>query len=89
MRGTNQKLKLLYLKEIFEEETDNEHTISMPRIIEELKKAGVPRVIAEGRINDGEKMKKCLDAGAFSAVIGTSITEPKKIVKTILFDAGL
>ena len=41
MRGTNQKLKLLYLKEIFEEETDNEHTISMPRIIEELKKKGV------------------------------------------------
>ena len=30
MRGTNQKLKLLYLKEIFEEETDNEHSISMP-----------------------------------------------------------
>jgi len=41
MRGTNQKLKLLYLKEIFEEETDNEHSISMPRIIEELKKKGV------------------------------------------------
>ena len=42
MRGTTQKLKLLYLKEIFEEETDNEHTISMPKIVEELKKRGVP-----------------------------------------------
>ena len=42
MRGTTQKLKLLYLKEIFEEETDNEHAISMPRIVEELEKRGVP-----------------------------------------------
>lgn len=42
MRGTTQKLKLLYLKEIFEEETDNEHAISMPQIVEELKKRGVP-----------------------------------------------
>lgn len=42
MRGTTQKLKLLYLKEIFEEETDNEHAISMPKIVEELEKHGVP-----------------------------------------------
>ena len=42
MRGTTQKLKLLYLKEIFEEETDNEHAISMPKIVEELEKRGVP-----------------------------------------------
>ena len=56
-------------------------------IIEELRKVGIEKVIAEGRISDGEKMKKCLEAGAYSVVIGTSITEPKKIVKTILFDA--
>ena len=56
-------------------------------IIEELTKHGVKRVIAEGRINDGEKMRKCLDVGAYAVVIGTSISEPKKIVKTILFDA--
>ena len=55
-------------------------------IIRELKEAGVKRVIAEGRINDGKKMKKCLEAGAYGVVIGTSITEPKKIVKTILYD---
>ena len=55
-------------------------------IIKELKEAGVKRVIAEGRINDGKKMKKCLEAGAYGVVIGTSITEPKKIVKTILYD---
>ena len=53
-------------------------------LISELRKSGVEKVIAEGRINDGYKMKKCLDAGAFAVVIGTSITEPKKIVKTIL-----
>ncbi len=57
-------------------------------MISELRKAGVEKVIAEGRINDGVKMKKCIEAGAYSVVIGTSITEPKKIVKTILFDAA-
>lgn len=36
MHGTTQKLKLLYLKEIFEEETDNEHAIGMPAIIKLL-----------------------------------------------------
>ena len=56
-------------------------------IIKELKTAGVSRVIAEGRINDGSKMKKCIEAGAFAVVIGTSISEPAKIVKTILHDA--
>ena len=56
-------------------------------IIEELSKAGVKNIIAEGRITDGLKLRKCFDAGAFSAVIGTSITEPGKIVKTILYDA--
>lgn len=56
-------------------------------IIQELHNHGVKRVIAEGRINDGHKMRKCLDASAYAVVIGTSITEPKKIVKTILFDA--
>ncbi|MBR4421134.1 MAG: putative N-acetylmannosamine-6-phosphate 2-epimerase [Erysipelotrichaceae bacterium] len=56
-------------------------------LIRELKEAGVERVIAEGRINDGHKMRKCFDAGAFAVVIGTSISEPAKIVKTILNDS--
>lgn len=55
-------------------------------LIRELRENGVDKVIAEGRINDGTKMRKCLDSGAFAVVIGTSITEPKKIVKTILND---
>lgn len=55
-------------------------------IITALKKAGVSKVIAEGRITNGYKMKKCLEAGAFAVVIGTSISEPAKIVKTILYD---
>lgn len=41
MRGTNQKLKALYLKDILEEETDMEHGISMPRIYELLAQKGV------------------------------------------------
>ena len=58
-------------------------------IIRELRAAGVPHIVAEGRITNGEKMRKALEAGAHSVVIGTSITEPRKIVKTILLDAGL
>lgn len=57
-------------------------------IIRELRDAGVSYIVAEGRITNGEKMRKALDAGAHSVVIGTSITEPRKIVKTILMDAG-
>lgn len=56
-------------------------------LIHQLVEAGVKYVVAEGRINDGAKMKKALEAGAHSVVIGTSITEPRKIVKTILYDA--
>ena len=57
-------------------------------IISELRAAGVEHVVAEGRITDGHKMRRCLDAGADCVVIGTSITEPRKIVKTILMDAS-
>lgn len=56
-------------------------------IIKELKQAGVGFVIAEGRISDGYKMRLALESGASAVVIGTSITEPKKIVKTILLDS--
>ena len=54
-----------------------------------LRAAGVEHVVAEGRITNGEKMRLALDAGAYCVVIGTSITEPRKIVKTILLDAKL
>lgn len=40
-KGTNQKLKLLYLMKIFMEETDEEHGISMGEIIEKLNAYGV------------------------------------------------
>ena len=36
-RGQNQKLKLLYLLDIFQRETDEEHGITVPEIIERLK----------------------------------------------------
>ena len=56
-------------------------------IIKQLVENGVEKVIAEGRINNGIQMRKALEAGAYAVVIGTSITEPRKIVKTILYDA--
>lgn len=38
MRGKNQKLKLLYLAKIIQEQTDENHMLTMPQIIEELAK---------------------------------------------------
>ena len=40
-KGENQKLKLLYLYKIFFEETDDEHALTMPEIIEKLADYGV------------------------------------------------
>ncbi len=65
-------------------------TVPLPepdyQLIKELKENGVDKIVAEGRITNGEKMKLALEAGAYCVVIGTSITEPKKIVKTILYE---
>lgn len=58
-------------------------------IIAELRAAGVKHIVAEGRYTNGRKLRRALDAGAHSVVIGTSITEPRKIVKTILLDAEI
>ena len=41
MRGKNQKLKLLYLAKIMQEQTDDTHALTMPMIIEELGKYGI------------------------------------------------
>ena len=38
MRGKNQKLKLLYLAKIMQEQTDDTHALTMPQIIAELAK---------------------------------------------------
>ncbi|MBQ3304394.1 MAG: WYL domain-containing protein, partial [Clostridia bacterium] len=35
-KGANQKLKMLYLSKIFHEQTDEEHGLTMPQIIERL-----------------------------------------------------
>ena len=40
-KGDHQKLKMLYLVKIFLEETDDEHALSMPEIVEKLKACGV------------------------------------------------
>ena len=41
MKGENQKLKMLYLSRIFAEQTDDEHGLTMPEIIEKLAARGV------------------------------------------------
>ena len=40
-KGDNQKLKMLYLAKIFSEETDDNHALTMPQIIEKLAAYGV------------------------------------------------
>lgn len=40
-RGSNQKLKMLYLMKIFMEETDDQHALTMPQLIEKLNAYGV------------------------------------------------
>ncbi len=38
MKGKNQKLKLFYLAKIMQEQTDENHALTMAEIIAELKK---------------------------------------------------
>lgn len=40
-KGENQKLKMLYLVKLFSEETDDEHSLTMPEIIDKLAAYGV------------------------------------------------
>ena len=40
-RGTNQKFKFIYLMKIMQEKTDDEHSLTMPQIMEELEKYDV------------------------------------------------
>ncbi|MGN1170581.1 MAG: WYL domain-containing protein, partial [Lachnospiraceae bacterium] len=40
-RGTNQKFKFTYLMQIMLEKTDDEHSLTMPRIMQELEKYDV------------------------------------------------
>ena len=40
-RGSNQKLKLFYLSQIMLEQTDDEHSLTMAQIMNELEKRNV------------------------------------------------
>lgn len=40
-KGDNQKLKMLYILKLFSEETDDEHSLTMPEIIKKLEAYGV------------------------------------------------
>lgn len=37
-RGSNQKFKFTYLMKVMAEKTDDEHSLTMPQILEELEK---------------------------------------------------
>ena len=50
-------------------------------LLEELVKTVKIPVICEGRINTPEELKKALDLGAYSAVVGGAITRPQQITK--------
>ena len=52
----------------------------MKQLIDVLK---VP-LIAEGKINTPEDLKKVMDLGAYSAVVGGAITRPQQIAKTFI-----
>ena len=41
-------------------------------------------VIAEGRIHTPADARRCLDAGAYSVVVGTAITHPTRITRTFV-----
>ena len=50
-------------------------------ILRELKKKLRHRLIAEGNIDTPEKLRRVLELGAFSAVVGSAITRPQLITK--------
>lgn len=50
-------------------------------LVEKLSKDLRVPLIAEGRINTPEELKKVFDLGAYSAVVGSAITRPQLIAK--------
>lgn len=52
----------------------------MKRLIDVLKTP----LIAEGKINTPEDLRKVMDLGAYSAVVGGAITRPQQIAKTFI-----
>lgn len=51
-------------------------------ILREIIKGARNKVIAEGNINTPEKAKRVIELGAFSVVVGSSITRPQLITKS-------
>lgn len=50
-------------------------------LVSRLAAAGVPRVVAEGRIRRPDEVEAAFAAGAFAVVVGTSITEPIELTR--------
>ncbi len=52
------------------------------RILKEILAGVKHKVIAEGNINTPEKVKRVIELGAFSVVVGSAITRPQLITKS-------
>lgn len=57
-------------------------------LLEEMVAAVPVPVFAEGRIRTPADARRCLDAGAYSVVVGTAITHPTRITQTFVAQLG-
>lgn len=53
-------------------------------LMKEILKKVSHRVIAEGNINTPEKVRRVMDLGVYSVVVGSAITRPQKITRTFV-----
>lgn len=67
----------------YTEKTKNAKLPDFDFLAELLNKLTIP-VLAEGGIWTPEQLKKAMDIGAYSAVVGTAITRPREITKRFI-----
>ena len=53
-------------------------------LIRKLLKEAKHKVIAEGNINTPEKVRRVMDLGVYSVVVGSAITRPQLITRTFV-----
>ena len=54
------------------------------KLVQTLVQHKIPKIIAEGRIQNSNQGKKMIQTGAWAITIGTSITRPKLVVQKIV-----
>lgn len=69
-----------YTKQSKDLKIDSEDFLLVKQILEKVSH----RVIAEGNINTPEKLRRVMELGVFSAVVGSAITRPQLITKTFV-----